>query len=153
VTTIAPTPPFRRSVPSPGLVLDVGIPESWLLTHQGNLYTSEVMTRVGRDGAIVPATWPVQLAGVARASEARGQKSGPEVDRFFAQLCHFPIRIDDETSVRAWSDTLNLSRSRRVSVFDAAYLELALRFGLPLATVSRTLRRAAAAAGVPLFTP
>jgi predicted nucleic acid-binding protein len=153
VTTIAPTPPFRRAVPSPGFVLDVDIPAVWLFSQRGNRYTSEMLSRVNVAGAIVPGCWPVQLADALRAGERRGLKSAAQVDRFLADLPHFLIRIDDETSTRAWFDVLGLARVHRVSVFDAAYLELARRLGLPLATIDATLRRAAAAAGVPLFTP
>jgi predicted nucleic acid-binding protein len=68
-------------------------------------------------------------------------------------MASFNVRIDDRHPALLWPDVMAGSRSRRLSTFDAAYLELALRLGLPLATIDAKLTRAAAAAGVPIFTP
>jgi predicted nucleic acid-binding protein len=111
------------------------------------------MTRIKTHGSIVPGCWPAQLAEAARLGERRRLRPSAEIDRFLAQLCYFSIRIDDETNARAWGDTLSLSRTHNIIIFDAAYLELALRLALPLASIDTTLRRAANAAGVPIFTP
>jgi predicted nucleic acid-binding protein len=61
--------------------------------------------------------------------------------------------LDDETASRAWQHSLHLARSHRLSVYDATYLELALRHGLPLATLDDALAAAATAAGVPTYKP
>jgi predicted nucleic acid-binding protein len=61
--------------------------------------------------------------------------------------------VDEQTAARAWRETLSLARTYQLSVYDAAYLELASRRGLPLATLDGKLKPAAAAVGVPLFTP
>ena len=65
----------------------------------------------------------------------------------------FPIVIDDETNTRAWGDTLALARGHKLSAYDAAYLELAIRRRLPLATLDDPLKAAAAAVGVALYDP
>lgn len=62
-----------------------------------------------------------------------------------------PIEIDDETAGRAWREALALAETYHLTVYDAAYLELALRRSLPLATFDAALRSAAATAGVPLL--
>jgi predicted nucleic acid-binding protein len=59
--------------------------------------------------------------------------------------------IDDQTNNQAWRDTLSLARSRSLSAYDAAYLELAMRRGLPLATLDEKLKAAGAVNGVPLY--
>jgi predicted nucleic acid-binding protein len=64
-----------------------------------------------------------------------------------------PIRVDDETATRAWSDILHVARSYQVSAYDAAYLELAIRLGLPLASLDDKLKATAASTGVTEFKP
>ena len=68
-------------------------------------------------------------------------------------LQSLPISVDDETALRAWPDTLSLARLHELTVYDAAYLELAVRLGLPLASLDTQLKEAAAAAGVPAYEP
>ncbi len=69
------------------------------------------------------------------------------------RLAALPIAGDGQTVTRAWSDTIALARAHALSTYDAAYLELALREALPLASLDEKLRRAAAAVGVGLFKP
>ena len=68
-----------------------------------------------------------------------------------AILDAFPITVDDQTVAHAWSDTMHLARAHNLSSYDAAYLELAIRLGLPLAALDGKLKTAAGAMGVPLF--
>src|SRR4051794_20239233 len=68
-----------------------------------------------------------------------------------AFLSVLPIVVDGETTTRAWGDTLGLARAHNLSAYDAAYLELAMRRGLPLATLDDKLKSVALAVGVPLF--
>ena len=73
--------------------------------------------------------------------------------KWLGYLGSLPIAVDDETNNRAWGDVLSLARAQRLSAYDAAYLELALRRGLPLATLDDKLKTAASAVGVPAFAP
>ena len=73
--------------------------------------------------------------------------------RWLAHLASLRITVDDETSAQAWGGVLNLARSHALTAYDAAYLELALRRGLPLATLDDRLRTAAQATGVAAFVP
>lgn len=68
-------------------------------------------------------------------------------------LKSLPIAIDGETAARAWADTMHLARAHNLSAYDATYLELAIRRGLPLACLDGKLKAAAVAVGVPLFVP
>ncbi len=77
--------------------------------------------------------------------------SEADSQRFIALLGQLAIAADPETMARALGDTLNLARRYRLSAYDAAYLELALRLGLPLATLDADLVKAATTAGLPLF--
>jgi predicted nucleic acid-binding protein len=73
------------------------------------------------------------------------------VEKFLAMLQGVEIEVDDQTMARAWGKTLGLSEAYGLSVYDAAYLELALRRGLPLATLDQPLRAACAKAGAALL--
>ena len=70
-----------------------------------------------------------------------------------ARLAALPITVDDQTGTRAWSDTIVLARAHGLSAYDAAYLELAVREGLPIATLDDRLKAAAKAVGVPYYKP
>jgi predicted nucleic acid-binding protein len=142
------------AVAPPGaFVLDVSIPLAWLITTRGDAYTVGVLGRIHRTAAFVPGCWTLHLAEALRRSERQRLKTAAEVDRFLAGLLHFPILVEDDTSARAWSDILALGRRLRTSVDNAAYIELALRLNLPLATTDAALTRSAGAAGVAIFTP
>ncbi len=76
-----------------------------------------------------------------------------KVAQFLTLLQSLPISVDDETALRAWPDTLPLAQLHDLTVYDAAYLELAVRLGLPLASLDTQLKEAAAAVGVPEYEP
>ena len=72
-------------------------------------------------------------------------------DAFLEMLEDVDIKVDAATFIRALSDTLQLARRYQLSAYDASYLELALRQGLPLATLDQDLQKAAKKAGVKRF--
>jgi len=99
----------------------------------------------------VPPLWPLEVANALLVGERRSRITPAETARFLAILATFPITVDDETVAHAWLDTVHLARAQNLSSYDAAYLELALRGGLPLAALDGKLKTAAQAVGVPLF--
>lgn len=109
-----------------------------------------VRDRVLSRGAVVPVIWRLEVANSLAMIRRRGRMTDEAASRALVDLALMPIEPDAETWQRAWSDTLALADSHRLTVYDAAYLELAIRAGLPLATLDRELRDAAAARGVPL---
>ncbi|WP_439625810.1 type II toxin-antitoxin system VapC family toxin [Gemmata sp.] len=146
------TGPFL--VPPPGgFVLDASVTSRWCLTAQATTYTSRVLGRVVALKPCVPVSWSLHLADTLRVAETQRLVTAAEVDLFLSQLVALPIFLDDETPARAWPEILALARTHLIPVYDAAYLELAVRVRLPLATIDAALARAAAAAGVPLFAP
>jgi predicted nucleic acid-binding protein len=101
----------------------------------------------------VPALWPLEVANALLVGEHRKRITEAKVAQFLALLQILPITVDDETALRAWQDTLHLARLHDLTVYDAAYLELTVRLGLPLASLDDKLKAAAAAAGVTEFRP
>ena len=90
---------------------------------------------------------------LANIRAAYPEKSEAEVNQFLAGFANFRVLVDGQPPAHSWADVLPTARRCRVSVPHAEYLELAARLALPLATINATLTRAAAAAGVPIFTP
>ena len=85
--------------------------------------------------------------------ERRKRSTVAQATTWLAFLASLPVVVDGQTMARAWADTLNLARTHNLTTYDAAYLELALRLGLPLATLDSRVKAACAAAGVPVFQP
>ena len=102
---------------------------------------------------MVPSIWPLEAADATIMGEHRKRLDEARSKRIFVLLEALPIVVDDETSSRAFGDIVNLVRTYQLSAYDAAYLELAIRRGLPLACNDGKLKTAALAAGVALFTP
>jgi predicted nucleic acid-binding protein len=101
--------------------------------------------------AYVPNLWPLEVANALLVGERRGRTTPADTARFLAILGTFPIAVDDETATRAWVETMHLARAHVLSAYDSSYLELAMRLGLPLATLDDKLKTAANAVGVSLF--
>ena len=83
--------------------------------------------------------------------ERRKRTTEAKVTQFLALLVRLPITSDDETAIRAWLESLSLARAHNLSVYDAAYLELALREAIPLATLDGELAAAARREGTKLI--
>lgn len=106
------------------------------------------LERVRDDGAFVPALWIWEVANVLALAARRGRIGGGDVAARLALMTALPIRVDDEGVARAWRETALLAQAETLTVYDAAYLELALRLGADLATLDTELRRAAGRVGV-----
>jgi predicted nucleic acid-binding protein len=138
----------------PGLfVLDGSVTLAWAFEDETDDYAEAVADRLTEVRAVVPALWPLEVANALLVGERRKRTTEARVVQFLALLQSLPISLDDETAVRAWQETLHLARSNNLSVYDAAYLELAIRRGLALATLDGPLKRAASAIGVAEFKP
>jgi predicted nucleic acid-binding protein len=133
------------------LVLDSSVALTWIYADEGDEQTERVLQRVTQLEAWVPAIWRLEVANSLQQGLKRGRIDQDDRDLGLADLSRLRIRVDPETDTHAWSATLGLSARFNLTVYDAAYLELAMRRGLPLATLDRDLRAAATAAGVPLL--
>lgn len=134
-------------------VLDSSVTMSWYFKDEANPYANEVRKALAVGAAVVPALWPLEVANILVMGERRKRSTEAEASRWLGYLTKLPIRIDDESTRRAWSDVLHVARSYDLSAYDAAYLELAIRSGLPLASLDSQLLTAAVSAGVAKFDP
>ncbi len=136
------------------LVLDNSVAMLWLLPQSnpaGMALADKVLTRLPNDGAMAPSLWTLEAANVIAKCQRLGKITQAQASAFVALLEGLGIAIDTSTSQRALHDTLDLARQFRLSAYDAAYLELALREQLPLATLDDALQNAAREAGVALI--
>ncbi len=114
-------------------------------------YARGVLDAMKRANAVVPTIWGLEVANVIAKAEAKGVVTEARSEAFLEMLNGVEIVADTATFARSLSETLQLARRYRLSAYDAAYLELALREGLALATLDDDLQKAAKKAGVKRF--
>ena len=135
-------------------VLDNSVAMRWFLESgkpADQKYAEKVLTSMSDVSAIVPNLWHLEACNVLVGAEKRSDVESGEVERFVSQLECLPIRVDPITAQQAFSRTMALSRIYKLSSYDAAYLELSIREGLPLATLDKDLRKAAKKADVEIY--
>jgi predicted nucleic acid-binding protein len=133
------------------LVLDASITMTWCYPDEHSDYAYKVLDTLEHTQALVPSLWAVEIANALVAGERRKRLTAAEIVRFFELLNGLSIVTDIQTASRALSDTLQLARAHNLSAYDAAYLELAMREGMVLATLDERLKSAAIAVGVTIF--
>ncbi len=131
-------------------VLDGSVTMAWCFQDEATAYTESVFDRLWQTEALVPAIWPLEVANVLLSGERAHRLTQADATRFLQVLQALPISIDTQNSPRAFGPVLALGREHLLSAYDAAYLELAMREGLALATLDESLRSAAGHVGVPL---
>jgi predicted nucleic acid-binding protein len=134
-----------------GFVLDCSVTMAWCFDDVATPYTDSMQDKLGEVRAIVPTIWPLEVANAALVGERRKRLDEARSTRFFTLLSGLPIIVDDATSGKAFGDIAHLARAHTLSSYDAAYLELAIRRGLPLGCLDGKLKAAAQAVGVQLF--
>ena len=135
-------------------VLDNSVTMRWFFGDgkpQELVYAGKVLDAMKNTSALVPATWGLEVANVIAKAEAKGWVTEARSEVFLEMLEGVDIEVDTATFSHVLSHTLQLARRYKLSAYDASYLELALRLGLPLATLDEDLQKAAKKAGVKKF--
>ncbi len=133
------------------LVLDSSVTLAWIYMEERSEPIAQVFDRVTSAGAWVPSLWRLEIANVLEMGVRRGRMDAAFRDATLADLELLPIQTDPDTEKQTWQSTLRLAERHRLTLYDAAYLELAMRRGLPLASLDRELRAAAEAEKVGLL--
>jgi predicted nucleic acid-binding protein len=124
-------------------VLDSSATVPWVFSSEATQATDALLDALVAGGkAWVPALWHLEIANMLLAAQRKGRIDKAGIDKFFSTLALLDIEVDGSTIGEAWSRTLSLAEGFNLSVYDAAYLELSLRRGLPLATLDTVLRSA-----------
>lgn len=133
------------------LVLDSSAALAWVYADETTGPIRRVFEQLALEGAWVPGLWRLEVANILEMGVRRRRNDAAFRDATLADLDLLPIRVDPDTDRQAWGATLRLASRHRLTVYDAAYLELALRRGLPLATLDTDLRAAAASENIILI--
>jgi predicted nucleic acid-binding protein len=133
------------------LVLDSSAALAWIYSDETTGAIRDVFARLTEGGAWVAGLWRLEIANVLEMGVRRGRHDAAFRDSTLTDLAQLPISVDLETDRQAWSATLRLAERHRLTLYDATYLELAQRRGLPLASLDADLRGAATAEGVSLL--
>ena len=130
------------------IVVDASLALAWCLTGEATPRTEGLLDRVVASDAVVPPFWSYEIANGLLVAERRGRQTEAETARFIELLEGLPIEPDLDAAGLAFSAVIGLARAHRLTTYDAAYLELSARRGLPIATNDDDLVAAALAAGV-----
>lgn len=129
------------------LIIDASVMLRWYFEDEQDP-TEDILRRLSIEDLVVPAHWPSELANGIVIGERRGRSAVAHVDRLMRLLEELQIEVDEEGAAAALVRILPLARAHGLTVYDAIYLELAERRGLPLATYDGPLAQAAASIGV-----
>jgi predicted nucleic acid-binding protein len=133
------------------LVLDASLTLTWYFDDESTPVTDALLDQVAGAGAVVPTVWRLEVANALQMAIRRKRIDAAYRDAALAALVLLPITLDADTDTYAWTTTLRLAERFALTVYDAAYLELAQRRSLPLATLDVPLRVAAGALGLSLL--
>jgi predicted nucleic acid-binding protein len=129
-------------------VLDASVTLAWAFEDEGGDYARDVLRRLEKEEACTTALWPLEISNGLLVAERRGRIDPASATRFTRLLLSLPIIVEPVDRRRVFEQTRPLARRRSLSAYDAHYLDLAIRYGIPLATLDQGLRQAAENEGV-----
>lgn len=132
-------------------VIDASVALSWVYSDEQSAASDALLARVADQGAVVPALWRLEIANALQVGIKRKRINAAYRDSSIRIFLRLPVEIDLDTNDYAWTTILQLADLHQLTVYDASYLELALRRALPLATRDEELAAAASTAGVLLL--
>ena len=136
---------------NPSLVVDASVTLAWAFEDESSAYSDLVLDSLAEISTCVPNIWPLEVGNALLVAERRGRLKQAATVEFLALLRQLPIKVETERLDRLLGEILALAREQGLSTYDASYLHLAMRRGLPLATTDEYMRQAAARAGIALF--
>ena len=142
-----------RAKPKPArrFVLDCSVVLAWYFADESDPFADSVAAALVTATALVPSLFHLEIANILVVGERRNRSTEAQATAFLTRLAGLPIVVDGQTVARAWFDTIALARAHGLSMYDSAYLELAVRESAPLATLDDKLKNAAKAIGIPIF--
>ena len=133
------------------IFLDASITIARVYADERTPVVFQVFGQVQQEGAIAPALWRWEVANILEMNARKGRYTISDRDRMLQEVRDLPVAVDNEGDSYLWSAVIDLAHRHRLTIYDATYLELALRTSSPLATLDLELRAAATAEGVPLL--
>jgi predicted nucleic acid-binding protein len=132
-------------------VLDASVTVAWCFDDESTPLTEGILDlfSAGAEG-MAPGIWPLEVANALLVAERRKRVSLAQVTALLGRIVQLPVSVETIEPDRAFSQILSVARQYQLTEYDAAYLELALRKGLPFATLDDGLRQSARMAGIRL---
>lgn len=124
-------------------VLDCSVTMSWCFEDESSQYTDDILMLFSEKKAVVPTIWPLEVSNVLLMAERRKRITFLQATEFIDALSILPIEVDPTTTARATGHILQLAKSANLTVYDAAYFEIALRENIAIATLDKALIKAA----------
>lgn len=134
-------------------VIDCSVTMGWCFEDEADEYAEAVLDRLSDGVGLVPALWPLEVSNVLLGAERRRRVTEAHGSRFLELLGQLPIVVAEPPDVARIGALLSLGRAQGLSAYDAAYLDLALREAVPLATRDAALGAAARRTGVEVLEP
>ena len=135
------------------LVIHASVTLAWCFPESGSRFAESVLDRLAAGvDAIVPAVWPLEVANALLVGEKRGRLAAAQARAMLRRIADLPIVVEPTGTALAFGEIFSLARAEQLTTYDAAYLELAIREALPLATLDAGLSRAARRIGIDLIT-
>lgn len=134
-------------------VIDNSVVMAWCFEDEASDYAQSVLTSLQEAKALAPAIWPLEVGNVLLVAKRKKRLNEASQSRFLSLLRDLPIQMVQESPERMLGEILALAQEYQLSTYDASYLDLAMRLGLPLATADAALKGAAKRAGVGVYGP
>jgi predicted nucleic acid-binding protein len=132
-------------------VLDASVALAWCFSDEATPQTTALLESLESKKAIVPAIWPLEIGNILLSAQRRKRISYADVSQYLELFSNINIQIEFESMHRYFHEILSLAHAENLTTYDAAYLELAMRSGLPLATKDHQLSQASLRVGVKLL--
>jgi predicted nucleic acid-binding protein len=132
-------------------VVDNSVVMAWCFEDEASGYADTALECLENGEAVVPAIWPLELGNVLLVAERKRRLGKADVVRFLELVSSLPLSVEQESPGRMLTDIIALARDLELSTYDASYLDLAMRLGLPIATQDKSLMKVAKTCGVPLL--
>ena len=132
-------------------VLDTSVTMAWCFDDENNPYADAVLESLEKNTALAPSIWLLEVSNVLVVAERRNRMTKADSVRFQELLKELSVQVEYSTQQRIFGENLDLAREQNLSTYDAAYLDLAMRAGCPIATLDNALRDAAKRCGVALY--
>jgi len=136
-----------------GVVIDASTALAWCFPDESSDYADSVLVALEGKTILVPAVWSLEIANAVLVGERKKRLRQPEILRFITLLESLSVLQDIQPASDHVNNVLPLAREYSLSAYGAAYLELSIRNGAPLATLDDRLEKAAKQAGVAIFVP
>lgn len=124
-------------------VVDNSVVMAWCFKDETSQYADRILGRLELSTGFVPSIWPLEVCNVLLVAERRKRIGEAGSTRFITLLSELPIIVEQEQPERMIKEIFALARKHKLSSYDASYLDLAMRKGLPIATQDKNLLAAA----------